>query len=218
MQIDRTKPYARLVIRGDERDQVTIDEIGLFLYDFATLYELIRLAVDPKYDDFKFSRFSLYRNGRPIKPKDDIYIESLKHSSPLELIAQIALPTGLALAAAWTFVQLIDKVYNLPLNRKKLILDTRNSELDVEKKQLEIAALRKDALLTDEDFEKYVLSKDQSEQMFDQRKAVDPIRTAVKRLRKSSIKIEELELEVIDPESDARSLKGLYDWLDVRNQ
>jgi len=218
MRIDTTKPYARLTITGDEEDQISVDDIGLFLYDFATLYELTRLALDPKYESFKFSRFALYRNGRPVKENDDIYIEKITHSSPLELIAQVALTSGVALGALWTLVQLIEKIYNIPLNRKKLKLDTQNSELDVTKKELEVAKLRRELQLSDEDFEEQVLPEKQSSQEFEQRKAMPPIRTILRRLKRSAIQIEEIELEIVDPESDAQSLKAFHDWLEGKDR
>jgi hypothetical protein len=46
-----------------------LEDRGLFLYDLATLYDLIRLALDPKYGGYRFGRYPLFRGRRPVKPR-----------------------------------------------------------------------------------------------------------------------------------------------------
>ena len=65
----------------------TLISISSYLYDFNLLYEFSRLVVDPKYEGYKFSRFSGYRNAKRVLPDDRLEIESVSIESPIAIIA-----------------------------------------------------------------------------------------------------------------------------------
>ena len=143
MTIDKNKSYFRIAVSGSETQIPTVEEIGLFLADFATLYELHRLRVDPYYGDFVFSRFALYRNGRPIDDEDKLYVEKIKHESPIELVTLLAAGVVGVTTTLRGLVESFEKIYNFRLNRKLLEQNLRNAELDGEKNSLRSRNLEK---------------------------------------------------------------------------
>src|SRR4051812_32905673 len=112
--MNQENEYIRISIIGTESLDVTFDEVGLFLYDFTCLYELVRLALDPKYNKFRFSRFSLYRNKRPLRVEDKMVVEKLRHESPIEAQVVIAITSGIT--AVSTFITMLSTIYNLKPN------------------------------------------------------------------------------------------------------
>lgn len=57
-----------LRIRGKEPPEPTLLDVTSFLYDFNLLYEISRLALDPRYEQYRFSRYTYFRKGRPLAP------------------------------------------------------------------------------------------------------------------------------------------------------
>jgi hypothetical protein len=169
-----------------------ISTAGLFLYDLDSLYKIIRLALDPAYKSYRFSRFSLYRNGRPLADQDRLLVKRLKLSSPLEVLATVAAVGGAATtvaAAVWTLVQTIEKIYNLRLNREKL-------ELEVFKLQREAVQPRLPLDLPDKPLS--------SDRILKRRAADEPLETLEKRLASSAIQITNVEIEVLEQTSSPR--------------
>lgn len=117
--------YFRIALRGEEGDYPALIDISSYLYDFNLLYEFSRLVVDPKYEGYKFSRFSGYRNAKRVLPDDRLEIESLRIGSPIAIIAVvIALPA--AASALLAFTQAFEKIANFRINRDILKLRREN--------------------------------------------------------------------------------------------
>ncbi len=90
--------------------QPTLGEIGLFLYDLATLYELLRLALDPTYDEYRFEKYPLYRGRRPVKPVDQLRVERITVHRQIQLRASVARSrvAADALDAIVSFIRSVD--------------------------------------------------------------------------------------------------------------
>jgi hypothetical protein len=177
---------ARLTLAADSQASPHISDIALFLYDFTSLYEIVRLAVDPRYRNYRFSRFSLYRNGRPLEERDRLELGSIRMRSPLEVVASIAVAGGAAASVAtaiWVVVQTIEKIYNLPVNREKL-------ELEVQKLRREEA---QPALPMD-----LPGGRPDGQTLIVRRKASDSLEAIARRLEASPVRILRIELEIIE--------------------
>ncbi len=68
----------------------SLGEIGLFLYDAATLYELLRLGLDPAYAEYRFEKYPLYRGRRPLRPADQLRVERIAVHGQIEIHATVA--------------------------------------------------------------------------------------------------------------------------------
>jgi hypothetical protein len=186
----------RLTIAADIGDAPSMAEVALFLYDFDSLYEIARLAVDPQYKSHHFSRFSLYRNGRPLMATDRMLMHAISLQSPLEVVATVAVVGGAATsvaAAIWAIVQVIEKLYNLPLNRRKL-------ELEVRKLKREEAQARLPLGLPEE--------VQDLEHLLERRGATPYLETVSRRLEASAVKVRSLVIAVVEdlaPSSPAGS-------------
>jgi hypothetical protein len=113
--------YFELTVRGAEREYPALIDVTSFLYDWNLLYEFSRIVVDPRYADFKFSRFSAYRGAKRIRAEDRLEVQRLRVESPIELITIVAAVPAAA-TTLWVMTQLFEKIVNFPLNRKLLEL------------------------------------------------------------------------------------------------
>ncbi len=115
--------YFQILLRANETDDYpALIDLTYFLHDLNLLYEFSRVVVDPKYSDYRFSRFFAYRNRRRIEPSDQLSVERLSKESPLLIIAVVAaLPS--AAATLWALVQIFEKIANFGLNREILRLN-----------------------------------------------------------------------------------------------
>ncbi len=184
---------AQLTLAADPRASPHISDIALFLYDFTSLYEVVRLAVDPHYRNYRFSRFSLYRNGRPLDERDQLQLGSIRMRSPLEVVASIAVAGGAAASVAtavWVVVQTIERIYNLPLNREKL--------------ELEVQKLRRE-----EDQPSLPMDlpggKPDGQTLIARRKASDSVEAIARRLEASPVRIIRIQLEIRELAPSARA-------------
>lgn len=132
-------------ITAEEDPKVThLGNVGLFIYDLDSLYELIRLTVDPNYFDYKLSRFSLYRNGRPINKNDQLNVSSISLNSPLVITGNIAIYAGTVsavLGSFWLFIQILDKISNFRVNHEKNKLELIKLRKEIEKLQSNVIKL-----------------------------------------------------------------------------
>jgi hypothetical protein len=112
----------RLIVRASESATPTLLDVSGFLYDFNLGYELSRLATDERYDNFRFSNFALFRNGRPLRDEDRLRVSKLSHQSPIEL-QTVVIGVPAAVGAFWGIVQIVEKISNWRLNREKLEQD-----------------------------------------------------------------------------------------------
>jgi hypothetical protein len=188
-----TKPYVRLVLIADPQAQFAASDVGLFLYDFDSLYELARLGLDPSYEEFSFSRFALYRGHRRLKPQDKMQVQALTLGSPLEIATAITVYAGAIGAITgviWVLVQAVETIYNFRLNRQKL-------ELEVQKLRQELAAHGEVPVLpADEE----VPSTSQVREALEEREAWEYLEKVKNRLARSPIVLDAFELEVVIPE------------------
>ena len=130
----RSSPWIRISVLTEDTSKAHLGDIGLFIYDFDSLYELIRLAVDPEYSEYHFRRFSLYRNGRPIAEQDQLRVTRLEMGSPLEIAGVIAVYAGAASAVVgtlWLLAQLIEKLSTARLEKEKLQLEIEKLKKDL---------------------------------------------------------------------------------------
>jgi integrase len=63
---DPRKPHFRIRIAGPDVSYPSLLDVSSFLYDFNLLYEITRLATDPRYSDFRFSNlmYIRFQDGR----------------------------------------------------------------------------------------------------------------------------------------------------------
>lgn len=172
-------PYLELRVEGKEDPYPTLLDVTSFLYDFNLLYEFSRLAVDPRYADYKFTpEYSWMRNNRPLEDADRLHLVELRHQSPIAFIVIVAAVPS-AVAAVWGMLQIVEKVVDWPVDR--------------EKKRLELEKLRGDLKSAN-------LSPFQDEQSYRdhlrERNATSFIDRTAERLRISPIKIREIEVSV----------------------
>jgi len=164
----------------DTPELSTLSGVGLYLYDFDSLYELTRLALDTNYKEFEFSRFALYRNHRRLRSIDKLHIQDLSFKSPLEVVSSItayASAGAAILATIWLLIQIIEKLYNLQLNHEKL--------------QLEIEKLKKTIYQDDE-----INDNNDNYEILEDRNAIEFVEVLERRLSQSGYKIIDLDLSI----------------------
>lgn len=116
----------------------TLLEFSRLLYHLDLVYEISRLATDDTYRKYKFPEQTFRRFVSPLEPNDQMILSRVRHESPWELSVllhdPVALLTG-GLGALWLFVQCLEKLSTLGLNRRKL-------KFEIDKLKLEAAKLR----------------------------------------------------------------------------
>jgi hypothetical protein len=123
--------FFQIDVHCKDGDYPSLSGIAYFLHDFNLLYEFSRIVEDPKYRDYRFSRFSVYRNRRRIDPNDQLVVRRLTRESPLEFIAAVAaLPA--AATAIWVLVQTFEKIWNMPVNHDILKLNREKLKRELE--------------------------------------------------------------------------------------
>jgi len=179
------EPYFRIRLTGSEESFPSLLEVSSFLYDFNLLYEISRLATDPAYRDFKFSRFVFYRRGRPLEERDRLYLQSLSLGSPIVIVGVVtAVVTGIG--GVWGIVQIVEKITNAPLNRRKLKAEVEK----LERENQEAATLSPDLMPEGEEEFRKVIRIREADHFYD---------NVAGRLERSSVRIKELEIEVVRP-------------------
>jgi hypothetical protein len=183
------EPISSLLIirlQGSEGGAPSLLDVSSFLYDFNLLYEISRLATDPNYHDFRFSDFVMYRNGRPLAEYDRLLVAELRKESPLLLVTALAaVPT--VVGAVWGVVQIVEKVTNARLERRKL-------RAEIEKLERENRPERQPPLGVN--FE----SPEQLRTVLRIREAETYYDKVGGRLERSSVRIKELQIEVVTPD------------------
>jgi hypothetical protein len=174
------EPVIELRLVAEEREAPTLPEITNFLYDFNLIYEVGRLATDPEYDSFHFSRYIYFRKGRPLHDRDRLIVRQLRQESPLLLIAEIAAAGGTGFGAVWAVIQTIEKISNWRLNREKL-------KEEVAKLRRENAAGKQPAT---------VIEEEQAIMRFSRREAQPVLDQLGNRIADSSVRVQELKVTV----------------------
>jgi len=183
---DPHQPHFRIRIAGPDISYPSLLDVSSFLYDFNLLYEITRLATDPRYGDFRFSNYALFRKGRPLEPRDRLHVEALSEKSPLVLVTDLSIVGG-AIGAFWGVVQVVEKVVNAPLNRRKL-----KAEVEKLERENQVAPGASsggdDNVLESPEGIRTILRRREAEYYYDK---------VAGRLERSTVKITELETEVI---------------------
>jgi len=113
----REPQYLAITVEGKE-GHPPLQEVSSFIYDFNLVYEISRIASDPNYQRYKFSRFIWNRNGRYLKDSDRLHVVSLELGSPFVLETAVILVGG-AIAGVWGLVQIAERIADWPVNREK---------------------------------------------------------------------------------------------------
>jgi hypothetical protein len=196
--------YIRVGMRGNEGAFTTLLEVTSFLYDFNLLYEIDRLAIDPVYESFRFSSNVYYRTGRPLQNSDRLHVESLKLGSPVELTTLIvAVPA--AATALWVTLQSANLISNWSLNRRKLKAEVEKIEFEnAERRALPPGGERSNLLGADlhpgKDTRVVELLENPEAvgRLLEHREASSIHHRVVERLRRSTIRMSDVEVEVIE--------------------
>jgi hypothetical protein len=125
-------PYFRLNLRGADEKHPDLMTVATFLLDFTTLYELIRMEAEPEYGRYPLTRFVLYRNAPRVRYEHKLFLERLRHESPLEVVTLFAAAGAGGVGALWGLVQTIEKVWFMRLNRRKLLAEVEKLERENE--------------------------------------------------------------------------------------
>lgn len=120
------------IIQGDQK--LTLAEISAFLHEFTMMYDCIALSALPDYQQFKFSPFFWYRSGRRLQPDHQLYLNKLKHESPLSLEVIITTAAS-AMGIPWLVIQAIEKFRFWKLNKQELALRVEKLKLEVQQMQ-----------------------------------------------------------------------------------
>lgn len=132
--------YFLFELRATEADEYpSLADVHYFLHDLNLLYELVRVVADPKYRHYEFSRFFAYRNRQRIDPDDQLRIERLRQESPLDVVVVVAaLPA--AATTIWIVIQILEKLWNMTLNREILKLNREKLRRELEQPRAEAPA------------------------------------------------------------------------------
>lgn len=180
-----------LILHFSESKYPFLLDITSLLYDLELAYDFGVLLTEKDYLEFEFSRYFWYRAGRPLRANHRIRAATITKTSPLT----IELIPG-SIVGLWALVQIIQTVYNWPLNREK-------SKLEAEKLRLEVDKLRGERAI------KELPSGAEGEELealAEERRAANELRVLRERLNKSHLSLEQLEvrrIQIEDPDEDA---------------
>ncbi len=107
-----------LILEFEEEEETLLLDITNLLYDLELAHDLGVLLTNKDYATYQFSRFFWYRNGRRVAKNHRLRVAKIAKQSPLVL--EVVIPT---LGAIWVLLQIIEKVHNWPLTRRKLELE-----------------------------------------------------------------------------------------------
>jgi hypothetical protein len=188
---------AHLFLRGVEtKPATTLLATASFLYDFNLAYELCRLTTDQTYEGFRFTHYVLFRDGRPLRERDRLRVVRLEQASPMKLETKVAIVSGTLLAVA-AAVEIATKVADWPYDRHRARNESIRSDYELEKSQLEVRKLKRElgevepAKELDPQRLQIVIP-----QIIDG-PAGDYVRQVGKRLERSPIRIEDVEIKIV---------------------
>lgn len=137
-------------VSGTARGHTLLD-FSRLLYHLDLVYEVSRLATDPKYRRYQFPKHTFRPLVSPLDPSDQMMLSRIHQESPWELSVllhdPIAVLTG-GLGALWLFIQCLERVSTLGLNRQKLKaeIDKLRLEADKLRQEFEVTAVRPPAI------------------------------------------------------------------------
>jgi hypothetical protein len=115
----------------EEEEKPYLLDISSLLYDFELLHDFSLLLCAEEYFEYHFSQYFWYRNGRQIKSYHKLRAARIVKQSPLtiELIMADAVAAS---GALWILVQIIERISNWKLDRKKLQLEIKKLQKEIE--------------------------------------------------------------------------------------
>lgn len=120
-------------------------QFSRFLYHLNLIYEVSRLALDPQYRRFRFPKLQYRPTINRLRPLDRMMLFRISLNSPWQLsssfVYDVARMGAGALGALWLFVQSLDKLSTIPLNRRKLRAEIEKIELESAKLRNEISPM-----------------------------------------------------------------------------
>jgi hypothetical protein len=135
-EADRSGVIARFEFE-ESRYPLFLSVSSLF-YDLELAHDLAVLLSYPEYDGYRFGPRFWIRAGRRVEPVHRLRTSAIVKQSPLVLELVIG-----AAGAIWGLVQIIDKVRNWDLNRKKLELEVGRLIQDHALKEAEILEVQR---------------------------------------------------------------------------
>jgi len=72
-------------LKGNETATLSLENLSQFLYEFNVLYEMVRIVVDPAYEDFQITQWTSARTRNRLKEYDKLQVTSFSINSPLNL-------------------------------------------------------------------------------------------------------------------------------------
>ena len=135
--LDVERPgYLAIEVEGNE-NLPTLQEVSNFTYDLNLVYEISRIATDPHYERYKFSRFIWNRNGRHLRDADRLYVTSLRLGSPF-LLGTAVMLSAAAIGGAWGLLQMAERIADWGPNReiRRLELEKLRRELQAPESNL----------------------------------------------------------------------------------
>lgn len=125
------QPHFWIRLRCDEEENLPLlQDVYSFMHDFNLIYEISRASTDPNYD-FPFRQLLGFHPEEGLqlhlRDEDRLHVERMTKKSPLDLVTVVvAVPA--AVGAIWGVVQIVEKVVNFRLNRRKLKEEVRKLE------------------------------------------------------------------------------------------
>jgi hypothetical protein len=174
------REYLAIQIEGKEH-LPTLQEVSNFIYDLNLVYEISRIATDPHYERYVFSRFTWNRTGRNLRDTDRLYVTSLRLGSPFLLETIIGL-TAVAIGGPWGLVQMAEAIADWKPNR--------------EIRRLELDELRRKS--------RFAMQPEELPRKLAERGAWEYYERSVKRLGDNEIKITDLRFRIERFPSDER--------------
>ena len=124
-------------IHFEERPGTSLLDVSSVLYDVNLLYDAVVLSLLPEYEEYKFSRYFWYRQGRHLHEKHRLLLKRIRSESPIELVTIITAAAA-SVGILWALLQAIEKIENWDLNRQKLELEVENLICEKQKRTEEL--------------------------------------------------------------------------------
>jgi hypothetical protein len=184
--------YFLIRVEGKD-DYPRVQEVSAFLYDFNLVYEISRLAADPKYSGYRFSRSVWYRTRKPLVEQDRLHVDRFQLGSPLIFLVALA-AAPVAVGAVWGIVQITGKIRDWRVDRetKRVDLEIKNLHRDnliLERETLALQ-LRQNELPP-------LPSPDSFAEILQSRGALRYYENSIKRLAENELQITELEVNIV---------------------
>ena len=121
----------------------SVQQFSRFMYHLGLIYEVSRLGLDPQYRRFRFPRLQFRPTISRLSPFDQMVMVRINQNSPWQLSSAFIFEAGTvtagALGGVWLFVQSLDKLSMMPLNRRKLRAEIEKIELESAKLKTEMS-------------------------------------------------------------------------------